>query len=136
MSNNRPLTALQDALQIHFQNQDLLLQAFTHSSHLNEHKTKVKQDNERLEYLGDAVLELTVSEYLFNRYTSFSEGELTKLRASIVCEASLVRFAKALRFGDYVLLGKGEENTGGRSRRLFWLICLKRLSEHCFWIKD
>lgn len=116
MTYNQPLTALQDALNIRFNNQGLLLQAFTHSSHVNEHKAGLNRDNERLEFLGDAVLELAVSEYLYQRYKNLSEGELTKLRASIVCEASLVQFATELRFGEYVRLGKGEENTGGRSR--------------------
>lgn len=74
------------------------------------------RDNERLEFLGDAVLELTVSEFLYNKYPDRSEGELTKLRASIVCEPSLVGFAEQLQFGLYVLLGKGEELTGGRTR--------------------
>lgn len=74
------------------------------------------KDNERLEFLGDAVLELTVSEFLYDIYPDRSEGELTKQRAAIVCEPSLVTFAEALRFGAYVLLGKGEELTGGRTR--------------------
>lgn len=91
-------------------------QAFTHSSYVNEHRMSWSKDNERLEFLGDAVLELTVSEYLYETYPDRSEGELTKQRASIVCEPSLVTFAEALRFGDYVLLGKGEEMTGGRTR--------------------
>lgn len=72
--------------------------------------------NERLEFLGDAVLQLTVSEYLYTRYPDSPEGEMTRLRASIVCEPSLVRFAEALEFGQVVLLGKGEEQTGGRTR--------------------
>lgn len=69
-----------------------------------------------LNFLGDAVLELTVSEYLYEKYPDRTEGELTKLRASIVCEPSLVGFAEQLQFGSYVLLGKGEELTGGRTR--------------------
>ena len=107
---------LQDRLGIHFQNDKLLKQAFTHSSYVNEHRRKPYEDNERLEFLGDAVLELTVSRYLFEKYPMMSEGELTKLRAAIVCEPSLVVFANQLSFGDYVLLGKGEEMTGGRER--------------------
>ena len=82
---------------------------------MNEHR-KPHEDNERLEFLGDAVLELTVSQYLFQKYPTMSEGELTKLRAAIVCEPSLVRFANELSFGSLVLLGKGEEMTGGRER--------------------
>src|SRR5690606_18286351 len=73
-------------------------------------------DNERLEYLGDAVLELIVSEYLFFRYPNMSEGELTRTRARIVCEPSLATFAKELGLGQFLQLGKGEEMTGGRNR--------------------
>ncbi len=116
MTSNQPLSDLQRALNIHFNREELLLQAFTHSSHVNEHKACGDRDNERLEFLGDAVLELAVSEYLYNHYSDLSEGELTKMRAAIVCEASLKQFAQHLQFGDYVLLGKGEENTGGRTR--------------------
>lgn len=107
---------LQDRLSIHFRNDKLLKQAFTHSSYVNEHRRKSYEDNERLEFLGDAVLELTVSKYLFEKYPMMSEGELTKLRAAIVCESSLVVFANQLTFGEFVLLGKGEEMTGGRER--------------------
>lgn len=107
---------LQDRLGIHFRNDKLLKQAFTHSSYVNEHRRKPYEDNERLEFLGDAVLELTVSRYLFEKYPMMSEGELTKLRAAIVCEPSLVVFANQLSFGEFVLLGKGEEMTGGRER--------------------
>ncbi|MEK9197739.1 ribonuclease III [Ureibacillus sp. 179-F W5.1 NHS] len=107
---------LQEELNIYFRNKSLLYQAFIHSSYVNEHRRKLFTDNERLEFLGDAVLELSVSKYLFERYPHMSEGELTKLRASIVCEPSLVIFANELNFGKYVLLGKGEELTGGRER--------------------
>ncbi|SEB45232.1 ribonuclease-3 [Paenibacillus sp. GP183] len=116
MPMNRDLKALQRAIGISFQNPELLKQAFTHSSYVNEHRISGPKDNERLEFLGDAVLELTVSEFLFFTYPGRMEGELTKLRASIVCEPSLVVFAEKLDFGAYVLLGKGEELTGGRSR--------------------
>lgn len=99
-----------------FINEKLLIQAFTHSSYVNEHRIRPFQDNERLEFLGDAVLELAVSQYLYKKYEAMSEGEMTKLRAAIVCEPSLATFANELTFGDLVLLGKGEEMTGGRSR--------------------
>ncbi|XKH51450.1 ribonuclease III [Chryseomicrobium palamuruense] len=99
-----------------FTNESLLFEAFTHSSYVNEHRRKSFIDNERLEFLGDAVLELAVSQYLFHRYPKMTEGELTKLRASIVCEPSLVHLANELDLGSYILLGKGEENTGGRNR--------------------
>ncbi|WP_339145783.1 MULTISPECIES: ribonuclease III [unclassified Sutcliffiella] len=107
---------LQDNLGVQFQNEKLLYQAFTHSSYVNEHRRKPYEDNERLEFLGDAVLELTISQFLYKKYPMMSEGQLTKLRASIVCEPSLVSFANDLSFGKYVLLGKGEEITGGRAR--------------------
>ena len=107
---------LQKELNITFKQTPLLYQAFTHSSYVNEHRKKLFTDNERLEFLGDAVLELSVSHYLFMKYPEMSEGELTKLRAAIVCEPSLVQFANELNFGKYILLGKGEELTGGRTR--------------------
>ena len=83
---------------------------------MNEHRRKPFEDNERLEFLGDAVLELTVSQFLYQKYPMMSEGELTKIRAAIVCEPSLVSFANELSFGQFVLLGKGEEMTRGRER--------------------
>ena len=107
---------LQQALNIQFNEASHLYNAFTHSSYVNEHRRKKYTDNERLEFLGDAVLELGVSEYLYAAEPNMSEGELTKLRAAIVCEPSLVAFANELKFGAYVLLGKGEEQTGGRTR--------------------
>ncbi|VEF48435.1 ribonuclease III [Bacillus freudenreichii] len=107
---------LQERTGIHFINVKLLKKAFTHSSYVNEHRKKPYEDNERLEFLGDAVLELTVSQFLYEKYPMMSEGELTKLRAAIVCEPSLVTFANELDFGEVVLLGKGEEMTGGRRR--------------------
>ena len=112
---NKPLADLERTLRISFRDRSLLQQAFTHSSYVNEKKSGTA-DNERLEFLGDAVLELTVSEYLFERHRDWSEGEMTRLRASMVCEPSLFRYAEALDFGSYVMLGKGEEQTGGRHR--------------------
>src|SRR4051794_33799815 len=82
----------QEKIGIFFTNEKLLIQAFTHSSYVNEHRRRPQADNERLEFLGDAVLELTVSQYLFKKFPHMSEGELTKLRAAIVCEPSLVKF--------------------------------------------
>jgi ribonuclease-3 len=107
---------LQKEIGVRFKNEKLLRQAFTHSSYVNEHRGKLFQDNERLEFLGDAVLELTVSQFLYTHFPKMSEGELTKLRAAIVCEPSLVMFANQLKFGELILLGKGEELTGGRLR--------------------
>lgn len=116
--NNRLIVKkVESLLRVKFKNKALLKQAFSHSSYVNEHREKNLVDNERLEFLGDAVLELTVSEYLYTTYPNMSEGELTKLRAIIVCEESLYEFAKLLKFDEYVLLGKGEELTGGRKRQ-------------------
>ena len=100
----------------HFQNPHLLKQAMTHSSYANEHKAKGYHDNERLEFLVDAVLEVVSSEFLFRHYPALPEGDLTKLRASIVCEPTLALCARELDLGDFLLLGKGEEHTGGRKR--------------------
>jgi ribonuclease III len=99
-----------------FENEDLLKQAFTHSSYVNEHRLIAREDNERLEFLGDAVLELLVSRYLFKSYPEMKEGQLTKLRAAIVCEPSLVVLANKCHFGELIFLGRGEEATGGRTR--------------------
>lgn len=115
-ANDQKFKEFQTRIGIQFQNEKLLKQAFTHSSYVNEHRRKPYEDNERLEFLGDAVLELTVSQFLYKKYPMMSEGELTKLRAAVVCEPSLVEFANQLNFGEVVLLGKGEEMTGGRSR--------------------
>ncbi|BAB06208.1 ribonuclease III [Halalkalibacterium halodurans] len=103
-------------LNLTFANKKLLVQAFTHSSYVNEHRIQSCKDNERLEFLGDAVLELAVSQYLYKAFEQMSEGDMTKLRASIVCEPSLAQLAEELHFGELVLLGKGEEMTGGRKR--------------------
>ena len=113
---DKSFSKLQSHLGIPFINIDLLKQAFTHSSYMNEHKAAFRGDNERLEFLGDAVLELTVSDFLYRKYPNLSEGELTKMRASLVCEPSLFQFAEDLQLGLYVLLSKGEELTGGRNR--------------------
>lgn len=115
-SNDHQFKDFQESINVLFTNIKLLKQAFTHSSYVNEHRRKPYEDNERLEFLGDAVLELTVSKFLYQKYPMMSEGELTKLRAAIVCEPSLVAFANELNFGRFILLGKGEELTGGRER--------------------
>lgn len=111
------LSELEQSIGLTIKNKKLFQQAFTHTSFAHERKNNGKYpDNERLEFLGDAVLELAVSKYLFHRYPQMSEGELTRTRARVVCEASLASFAKELDFGRYVRLGKGEEMTGGRTR--------------------
>lgn len=110
------LSLLENKIGYKFKNSALLHQALTHSSYANEMKMSKKSNNERLEFLGDAVLELVTSEYVFNRYKDLSEGDLTKLRASIVCEQTLSSCAKDLNIGDFLLLGKGEDSSGGRLR--------------------
>ena len=99
-----------------FQDFSLLKQAMLHSSYTNETHLPKYRCNERLEFLGDAVLELVSSEYLFKESPHTPEGELTKTRASMVCEPSLALCARDISLGDYLLLGKGEEATGGRKR--------------------
>ncbi|HHX56601.1 MAG TPA: ribonuclease III, partial [Clostridiales bacterium] len=98
-----------------FKNKQLLTEALSHSSYANE-KKKSRNSNERLEFLGDSVLSVVVSQYLFEHFSHLPEGELTKIRASLVCEKSLHGFAKQINLGDYLLLGRGEEHTGGRVR--------------------
>lgn len=97
-----------------FRDKELLRLALTHSSYANE--KSAKQDNERLEFLGDSVLGFVTAEYLFSTLSERPEGELTKLRANAVCEKSLAVFANDIDLGDYILLGKGEIMTGGRER--------------------
>lgn len=99
-----------------FQNRALLKQAVTHSSFANEQKINRQKHYERLEFLGDAVLELVSSDFLFQTHPEMPEGQLTKLRASMVCEPALAYCAKDLTLDSYIQLGKGEESTGGRYR--------------------
>lgn len=99
-----------------YKNKDLMLEALTHSSYSNEGKRENVHDNERMEFLGDSVLSLVVTEYLFTNYRRLPEGELTKLRASLVCEKSLFSLAQEINLGSYLRVGKGEEQTGGRKR--------------------
>ena len=111
------LKEFQKKIGYQFQQEGLLRQALTHSSYANERHMKKHSDNERLEFLGDAVLEVTSSEFLYQKYPDYSEGELTKLRASLVCEPTLAFCTRALNLGDYLFLGKGEDQTGGRKRK-------------------
>lgn len=99
-----------------FKNFSLLETALTHSSYAHEAKDKNMENNERLEFLGDAVLELVISSFIFKRFKELPEGELTKLRANIVCEGSLSKRAREIKIGENIRLGKGEEHTGGRRR--------------------
>lgn len=110
------INQLKENYGIVFHDISLLEQAFTHSSYVNEHRNMHISDNERLEFLGDAVLEIQVSDYLYRRYPDIPEGKLTKLRSAIVREDSLSKFAKECQFDQQIMLGKGEENSGGRQR--------------------
>ncbi len=114
MSNH--LNELEERIRYTFKNRNLLVQALTHSSYANEHRLDHSRCNERLEFLGDAVLEIVISDFLFHKYDTLSEGDLTKIRASIVCEPTLAYCAADLSLGSYLYLGKGEDATGGRSR--------------------
>lgn len=106
---------LEANLKYTFKNKELLKNALTHSSYANEKKGGTSS-NERLEFLGDSVLSVIASNYLFENFPELPEGNLTKLRASLVCEKSLCEFSKKLEIGDYLLLGKGEKANGGSNR--------------------
>ena len=108
--------SLHTKLQYRFRSQKLLQQALMHSSYANEHQINPLSQNERLEFLGDAVLELISSETLYTRYPELMEGDLTKFRASIVCESMLAQKARSLALGDALQMGKGESQSGGRDR--------------------
>lgn len=108
------IDALEEKIGYKFKNKNLIAQALSHSSYANERK-QPGGSNERLEFLGDSVLSIVVSDFLYKNL-NVAEGELTKMRASLVCEKSLHIFAKQINLGDYLHLGKGEENTGGRER--------------------
>lgn len=107
---------IQRVIGYRFNNVNLLKRAMTHSSYVYDHKLNKTSSNERLEFLGDAVLELISSEFLYDTYPEKPEGELTKLRASLVSETPLAAVAAKIELGKYIMLGKGEENTGGRER--------------------
>ena len=110
------LKELEARIGYEFRDVSLLERALRHSSFTNEKRMPKQECNERLEFLGDAVLELTTSEYLYEKFPEMPEGDATKTRASIVCEQSLAFCAKSIPLGDYILLGKGEELSGGRLR--------------------
>jgi len=110
------MTELEQKLGHAFQNEKLLKTALTHSSFANEAKGKGEECNERLEFLGDSILGFTVAKYLYKHRPGMPEGKMTKLRAELVCEQSLVRIADKLGLGAYLFLGRGEELGGGRQR--------------------
>ncbi|MCL2235677.1 MAG: ribonuclease III [Defluviitaleaceae bacterium] len=107
---------LQKIIDYQFNKMQILNEALTHSSYVNENKTNSRIHNERLEYLGDAVLELVVSAYIFDKFPDMSEGDMTRLRAGVVCEPSLAECAKKIDLGKYLKMGKGEVANGGRER--------------------
>ena len=107
---------LEAKLEYSFQNKALLLTALSHSSYANENKSAGLMSNERLEFLGDSVLGQVVSSHLYLSYPKMPEGQMTRLRAELVCEQSLFEVAKTLELGKFIKLGRGEEHTGGRTR--------------------
>lgn len=110
------MTALEERLSYSFRNRALLETALTHSSYANENRASGIVCNERLEFLGDSVLGVTVADFLYRHFPDMPEGRMTRLRAELVCEQSLHRVALELHLGDYLRLGKGEEHNGGRGR--------------------
>ena len=109
------MNKLEEIIKYQFNDEMLIKTALSHSSFANESKSGIKC-NERLEFLGDSVLSIVVSEYLFERFKNQPEGDLTKIRAALVCEKSLHKFALEINLGEFIYLGKGEERTGGRQR--------------------
>lgn len=109
------MNSLETSLCYKFKDISILKNALTHSSYANEVRKGITS-NERLEFLGDSVLSVVVSDYIYNNFKNKPEGELTKLRASLVCEKALCGFSREINLGDYLLLGKGEEKGGGRER--------------------
>lgn len=110
------MEALEEKLGYRFTNRAFLENALTHSSYANENKAKGLQSNERLEFLGDSILGMVVADHLYRNHPDLPEGELTRTRAALVCEESLVEVAAELNLGEYLRLGKGEESGGGRKR--------------------
>lgn len=113
---NRKLQQLEKRLHFTFSNKSLLQRALTHRSYVNESSIPVK-DNERLEYLGDSVLGLIVNEYLFKSFENYPEGDLAKIKSAVVSEDTLAKVANQMNLGDYIIMGRGEELTGGRYRQ-------------------
>jgi ribonuclease III len=108
---------LEEILAYSFRQPDLLLRALTHSSAANERRLAGTHDNEQLEFLGDSIVGFFISDFLFREYTSLSEGELSKVRAHLVSAANLSKLARQLDLGQFLVLGKGEEKTGGRRKQ-------------------
>ncbi len=115
-NNISNITFLENKINYSFKDKSIVLTAITHSSYANEKKAKKLKYNERIEFLGDSVLSLTISEHLYKMYPDLPEGELTVTRSKIVCESSLSRCATQIGLGEILLLGKGEELSGGRRK--------------------
>ncbi len=115
-SNEDHLKKLQEEIGISFKDEEILKRALTHKSYANERRDLNLKDNERLEFLGDSVQDLVVSEYMFLKYPDHPEGDLAKIRSVVVSSTVLADKAREINLGDYLLLGKGEEMTGGRER--------------------
>lgn len=116
MANHTLLKELQQKMAYTFHDEKLLFTALTHSSYANEHRLYKIHHNERLEFLGDAVLEIVSSDFLFKNFPDMTEGQMSKKRASLVCEPTLAYCARQLGLGKYLMLGKGEDMGGGRNR--------------------
>ena len=116
MYKQKELKKLEEKIGYEFKDKGLMVQALTHSSFSNEQKINKLKNYERLEFLGDAVLELLSSRFFYENYPNMSEGQMTRMRSSMVCEPALAFCARDLALGNFILLGKGEEATGGRMR--------------------
>ena len=107
------INKVEESIRYKFKNKDLLINALTHTSYAHENN---KESNEKLEFLGDSILEFVSSKYIYNKYTNLQEGEMTKVRATVVCEESLYKIAKSHGFGEFLFLGRSEVKTGGKNR--------------------
>jgi len=116
MLTENDISRLEQTIGYIFKNRSLIIEALTHSSYVNEHKINKKHDYERLEFLGDAILEMISSEYLFKTFPDKKEGEMSKIRAALVCEPALYHDSLQIDLKNYIQLGKGEEITGGRNK--------------------
>lgn len=107
------INKVEESIGYKFKNKDLLINALTHTSYAHENN---KESNEKLEFLGDSILEFVSSKYIYNKYPNLQEGEMTKARATVVCEESLYKIAKSHGFGEFLFLGRSEVKTGGKNR--------------------
>ena len=132
-ARNAMLERLCQKLNIRLHDLGLLDRALTHTSFAHEAKINPKPGhNERLEFLGDSVLSMAVCTYIYNKFPDMPEGEMTKMRAKVVCESALANYARALALGDYILLGKGEETSGGKNRSSILADALEAVIGACY----